>query len=81
MKERPILLSAPIVPRTNDVVAHRVTGEEWVVAFVEGGYLAPCGWPMCLVPVSECDIITRSTDEASEGLVRANVVGQKERAA
>lgn len=58
--------------RTGDTVYHRPTGETWLVAYVEddGRYLAPCGWPFCLAPVTDCELREAASDEDSMKLLR-----------
>lgn len=55
-------------PDTGDAV--RVPfGEEWLVAFVDGGRLYCLGWPLGSVPVSECIVIERATPEQRQRLL------------
>ncbi len=49
--------------RCGDVVKHRPTGEEWVVAWSDGEYLAWAGWPDGRARLSDCDIVMRVSDE------------------
>ncbi len=49
--------------RTGDVVLHRPSNEKWVVAYVKGGYLSPCGWPCGEAKVIDCELIESCTDE------------------
>lgn len=63
----------PLVPvplRTGDRVLHRPTGETWIVAFVEGGKIAWCGWPDGRADVADCDRIHVATEEEHRQLVR-----------
>ena len=50
--------------RTADIVHHKPSGEDWVVAWAdhESGYMAPCGWPTCQARISDCDITRSATD-------------------
>ena len=50
--------------RTADIVLHKPSGEEWVVAWAdhESGYMAPCGWPTCQALIQDCDLISTATD-------------------
>lgn len=52
-------------PRAGDVVRHRPTDEEWVVASVSpnGDQLSPAGWPGGYVPVSDCELVNQATDQ------------------
>ena len=45
--------------RCGDVVRHRPTGEEWLVAYAdyETGYLAWAGWPDGRAKIADCDLI------------------------
>lgn len=49
-------------PRTGDHVYIRMLDEEWVVAYVENGMLACCGWPFTIISVSHCEVSYRATD-------------------
>ncbi|NEV80099.1 hypothetical protein DYI24_23980 [Rhodopseudomonas sp. BR0C11] len=49
--------------RAGDHVLHGPTGEEWVVAYVDGDRLAWCGWPEGEAMVSDCEMIKKATDE------------------
>lgn len=55
---------------TGDVVKHGPTGEEWLVAYVDGDYLAWCGWPSGLALVSDCTLARKATAEERIGLLR-----------
>lgn len=46
-----------------DVVRHRPTGEQWVVAFVDGDRLWWCGWPEGQAQLSDCELIETATEE------------------
>lgn len=56
--------------QTGDVVMHRPTGERWVVACVENGRLSWCGWPEGMVPVGECELKEKASDEERYKLLR-----------
>ncbi len=49
-------------PRAGDIVAHGPTGEQWVVAYVDGEYLGWCGWPEGEAKLTDCTIVTRCAD-------------------
>ncbi len=57
--------------RTGDIVLHRPSGEEWVVAWTdhETGYMAPCGWPTCQALISECEVRKAASDAEHAALV------------
>lgn len=48
--------------RTADIVFHRPTGETWLVAYVHGEELCPCGWPESFARVSDCDLVRSATE-------------------
>lgn len=51
--------------RCGDVVRHRPSGEEWLVAYAdyESGHLAWTGWPEGRASLADCDLV-RSCDDA-----------------
>lgn len=49
--------------RAGDVVRHKPSGEEWVVAWCDGDDLAWCGWPNGVARTSDCDLIRAASDE------------------
>lgn len=57
--------------RTGDIVHHRPSDEEWVVAWADhqSGYMAPCGWPTCQAKIEDCAIIEAVDDATSDKLV------------
>lgn len=57
--------------RTGDIVLHRPTGEEWLVAWADprSGYMAPCGWPTCQALIADCDLVERASDEKCSAIV------------
>lgn len=48
--------------RSGDTVFHDPSGETWVVAFVEGDRLSPCGWPPTMASVADCELLQSCTD-------------------
>jgi hypothetical protein len=48
---------------TGDVILHRPTGEQWLVAYVQGDRLVCCGWPETAAPVSDCELLEAATPE------------------
>lgn len=48
--------------RCGDHVDHK-SGEQWVVAYVEGDRLAWCGWPPGTAAVADC-VLVKSCDDA-----------------
>lgn len=55
---------------TADHVKHIPSGEFWLVAYVEGGWLCACGWPCELVPVEDCELIQKAAPGEREKLLR-----------
>lgn len=49
--------------RAGDIVHHEPSGEDWVVAYVDGEDLAPCGWPDSLARAADCWLKKSCTDE------------------
>ena len=49
--------------RAGDIVHHKPTGEDWVVAYVDGEYLAWCGWPDGRAKLADCQLKKSCTDE------------------
>lgn len=58
--------------RTGDIVLHKPSGEEWLVAWADhtNGYMAPCGWPTCQAQIADCEIISQADDERCKALAR-----------
>lgn len=56
--------------RCGDHVHHWPTGEDWVVAFVDGEHLAWCGWPEGEAKLSDCKLIYACTDEEHVKLLK-----------
>jgi hypothetical protein len=48
--------------RAGDIVHHEPTGEDWVVAYVDGEHLAWCGWPAGEARLSDCWLKKTCTD-------------------
>lgn len=49
--------------RAGDHVHHRPSGEDWVVAYVNGDRLCACGWPETLARVSDCELIKKCSNK------------------
>lgn len=56
--------------RCGDVVKHNPTGEEWIVAYVDGDRLAWCGWPPGEALTSDCTLVRAATDEQHLDLLK-----------
>ncbi len=48
--------------RCGDHVHHKPSGEDWVVAYVDGDYLCACGWPESEAKVADCALIKEASD-------------------
>lgn len=48
--------------RAGDSVLHGPSGETWVVAYVDGEYMAWCGWPEGEAQVRDCTLVTAVSD-------------------
>ena len=46
---------------TADVVHHAPSGEDWVVAYVDGEHLTACGWPETRARLSDCTLVEKAT--------------------
>jgi len=55
---------------TADVVLHRPTNEQWVVAFVHDDHLTCCGWPESSAPISDCVLVQKATPEQRFNLIQ-----------
>lgn len=49
--------------RCGDHVHHGPTGEDWVVAYVDGEHLGWCGWPAGEAKVADCTLTKACSDE------------------
>lgn len=48
--------------RAGDIVRHKPSDEEWVVAYQDGEYMAWCGWPEGEARVSDCEVTKEATE-------------------
>lgn len=48
--------------RAGDKVHHTPTGEDWIVAYVDGEHMAWCGWPEGEAKVADCTVTEACTD-------------------
>ena len=48
---------------TGDTVHHEPTGENWIVAFVDGDVLSPLGWPETVAKLADCTLLKKATPE------------------
>lgn len=57
--------------RAGDVVKHRPSGEEWVLACDEEstGYVWPAGWPESLAKASECELIEPASNAERDDML------------
>lgn len=57
--------------RAGDIVNHRRSGENWVLACDEfDGYVMPAGWPDSVEPANGCDIVKPATDEERVAILK-----------
>lgn len=54
---------------TGDTVHHAPSGEDWVVAYVQGDRLAWCGWPEGEAKLSDCTLIQKAAPEYRQKLL------------
>ena len=54
---------------TADHVLHGPSGENWVVAYVEGDRLAWCGWPEGEAKLADCTLTKKATPEQRDKLL------------
>jgi hypothetical protein len=55
--------------RAGDIVHHEPTGEDWVVAYVDGDHLAWCGWPSGEAKAADCWLKKSCSDEEHRDLL------------
>lgn len=67
--------------KTGDIVLHKPSGERWLVAYAENGYVCACGWPETLARESDCQLLERASEEKRIGLLHeiANKPGMDSR--
>lgn len=56
---------------TGDIVLHTPTGEEWLVAYVNGDRLAWCGWPEGEAKTGDCILLKKATEEGRTDLLQS----------
>ena len=54
---------------TADHVRHKPTGENWVVACVQGNRLSWCGWPEGSAELTDCELTYKATQEERNKLL------------
>lgn len=71
--------------RAGDTVKHRPSGETWTVAYVEGEWLAWCGWPEGEAEVANCELVEACSDEEHREMLERwaelNCTGTRDRRA
>lgn len=62
---------------TGDTVLHTPTGEEWMVACVQGSELSWCGWPEGRAALDDCKLVKKATPGERDSLLAdlANMKG------
>lgn len=61
---------------TGDAVFHAPSKETWLVGFVEGEYLYPCGWPETCAKLSDCTLTRKATPEQRQKLLEEMAGGR-----
>lgn len=56
--------------KTGDTILHKPSGEKWVVAFADAGYVCACGWPESYGKEEDCEIIESVSEDESLILLR-----------
>jgi hypothetical protein len=56
---------------TADVVLHRPTGKEWLVAYVKDDRMAWLGWPEGEAKTADCTLLKKATEEARHALLQS----------
>ena len=56
---------------TADIVLHRPTEEQWLVAYVKGDRLVWCGWPEGEAKTEDCTLLKKATEEARIDLLHS----------
>jgi len=46
---------------TGDIVTHGDSGEEWMVAYVQGAVISFCGWPDTLEKLADFTLVEKAT--------------------
>ena len=57
------MVTINLPPKTGDTVLHKPSGETWVVAGVQNGDLYPCGWPLGIAKLADCEVTERCSEE------------------
>ena len=55
---------------TGDVVRHGPCDEEWLIAYAEGPYVYPCGWPDSRALADDCALVTKASADVVMRLLR-----------
>jgi hypothetical protein len=55
---------------TADIVHHAPSGEDWIVAYVSGDTLCPCGWPETLAKLADCTLVRKARPEQRRQLLQ-----------
>lgn len=56
--------------RAGDVVFHRPSGETWVLAYAERGYVSACGWPEAIDKEEDCEVVEAASDAVHLAMLR-----------
>jgi len=52
-----------------DTVEHIPSGEEWIIARVDGIHVWPCGWPESRAMLKDCILIEKATEDERSRLI------------
>lgn len=55
---------------TGDAILHSPSGETWLVAYCDHGYVCCCGWPESLAKVEDCELKRKATPEQRISLLK-----------
>lgn len=55
--------------RTGDTVRHIPSGEKWLVAYAENGFVCACGWPETKVRIEDCELVRACSDQQNQRLL------------
>lgn len=49
--------------RAGDHVRHVPSREDWILAYADGDYVSPCGWPETLAQATDCVLVRPASDQ------------------
>lgn len=63
-------MNIPDTIDTGDTVKHAPTGEQWIVACVQGDRLSWVGWPEGMAYLTDCTLVAKATPEQRDEMLR-----------